>query len=150
MTPTLARTAIARERASRRCWTLTSTDVPHFAEDLAPCEDGGPDAEVMNQRIRAWLAERGFTEASVWYYADNADEIRTVMLGLAKHAPNIYYIMTVRSLRANHSIICCNAEIVHDPSDQPVTWDTIRPLKDGLIFVTFIVSTMFVRPEQTR
>lgn len=82
---------------------MPTVDVPHFVRD-------GCEPEVTYQRVREWLAGRGLVPMFSGYAASETPD--DVLRFMGETNPGVYYIL----MSADHAVICCNDEIVHDPA----------------------------------
>ena len=90
---------------------LPIEEVEHFA-------DNDPSALEFNNRIRKWCRDRGYVYASFAYSVDPREY-------MAMENKDIYYILGGKSsIGANHSVVCLNDKIVHDPSGTSIVDST--------------------------
>lgn len=86
---------------------LAPADVPHFAE-------GMPSGEVMRERARAWLAGRGLYFFEIPFVGT---ELGRLLEYMASVNPGIHYMLSGKSRNGvGHFVLCRDAQIVHDPS----------------------------------
>jgi hypothetical protein len=104
---------------------LPLDDVPHFG-------DGGPDADEFERRTQAWLRTRGIVGIQVPYSGDLGHMFRCIKA----LNPGVYYLLGGESRTGvNHTVVCLNDEIVHDPSLNES--GIIGPCDDGYYWVTY-------------
>lgn len=81
-------------------------DVPHFFED-------GATGDVGQWRLREYLATLGF---GAFYAHYDGSLPRDEVLGMiGEQNPNMHYILCASANGGDHSVVCCNADIVHNP-----------------------------------
>ena len=111
--------------------------VPHF------CHEGVP-AEIANGLLGEWLKRRRLTYFQVLYPGEYG--LKEILTTMENVNPDVYYILGGKSKSGvAHVVICCNDEIVHDPSrnnngivgpDEGYYWITvlipIRLKREGL------------------
>lgn len=106
---------------------LSIDNVPHFA-------DGNPSVREFNDRVDTWLAARNLTSVTVPF----TGELNTVLAAFDACAPHAFCLLTGASKRGiNHTVICRNGRIVHDPS--PDRCGVVAPSSDGYFWFTIIV-----------
>jgi hypothetical protein len=103
--------------------------VPHFASD------GVPDPDKFWAKVQDFLREHGVQRVTIPFKADTVAEVLKAMGGLN---PGIYYMLGVGSPKANHSVIACGGEIVHDPGGYSDP-SCFTPCDDGFIWVDYFV-----------
>lgn len=87
---------------------LDPEQVPHFAHDAA-------DAEIVNERMRAFLATRGL--APWWTHYDPNLTREALLETLAESGPGVPFLLFGRTGNdGDHVIICKDGEVVHDPA----------------------------------
>lgn len=117
-------------RAAIACiLNMRPQDVPHFM-------DGKPDnapAPEAHAHVEFWLNRRGLTQITVCYAGG---ELRDLLITVGNHNPGVAFILGGQSrIGVNHSVVCCNGEIVCDPSlDES---GIVGPCDDGYWWVTF-------------
>ena len=109
-------------------------DVPHFMDGLA---DSPEDGTEFARRQREYLLTVGFVPLQLAYACELPDLYRVQAL----LNPDTYYILGGRSIRGlNHSVLCLNDQMVHDPAGMHEGCGIHEPLSDGYYFVTFLGS----------
>lgn len=108
---------------------LEAGDVPHFM-------DGGVKGDDAHDQTEAWLNERGVATINVLFPGETslADVLTTV--AACNHRGRPVFILGGRSRNGvNHSVVCCDGEIVCDPSldDSGI----VGPCDDGFYWLTF-------------
>lgn len=82
-------------------------EVPHFGYD------GCTDIDIFNKRVANYLETKNLCEVTFAFNCILPSLLRMMKL----LNPNVYYIVGGQSKnKVNHSVICYNDEIVHDPS----------------------------------
>lgn len=112
---------------------LDAADVPHFMHpDVSP---NGCDGHRNAER---WLNERGLTQ--IFSIFDGSARLRDILQAIQHtNNPGLCFILGGQSRNGcNHSVVCCDGEIVCDPSldDSGI----VGPCDDGWYWVTFIGS----------
>jgi len=82
--------------------------VPHFAHDNAA-------PEIVNQRLREYLATRGLAP---WISHYDPDLSRESLLDvLAESGPGVHFMLYGRTESGgDHVVVCCDGKVVHDPA----------------------------------
>ena len=106
---------------------LDRDDVPHFMHD------GDPDGEWC-QRVRDWAHANGMVYLQ-FTYSGEGNALRDILLYMGQSNPDTYYILTGASPISDHSVVCLNDEIVHDPAGRPVGQQIVGPDVDGLYII---------------
>jgi hypothetical protein len=102
-------------------------DVPHFC-------DGDPSGEEFNRRIDQWLDDQGLVQFVTPFSGDLP--LGDILRSVSANNPGHYYILGGESRTGvNHSVVCHEGEIVHDPS--PTDAGIVGPMNDGMYVVTF-------------
>lgn len=107
---------------------LSLDDVPHFF-------DKGVSGEIAARSEEAWLAARGLAPVRV---ACNETLVLGAILDAAgKINPGACYLLSGKSKSGcNHTVVCRDEQIVHDPSQDDV--GIIGPCEEGHYLVTFL------------
>ena len=112
---------------------LPIDEVPHFG-------DGGPDGEEFNSRIQAFLLSRGLTRIQIPY----SGKLEDVHLTLKHQNPDTHYFLGGHSKTGvDHTVVCLNGEIVHDPSLNES--GIVGPCEDGFYWIEFLGSAIAVK-----
>ena len=115
---------------------LELDSVPRFSSDLT-------DAELFDTE-REFLITQGYYPITVGYMVDEISEL----LDIAKNVnPNVYYMLVGASTDGyNHSVVCLNDKILHNPSDEN---QIIAPDKNtGGYWMTFFGHADMLRPSE--
>lgn len=84
---------------------LPSADVPHFAHDNAP-------GDVVYQRIRDWMAPRGYMP----FWVNFPDEpLDSVLSYIGTLNPDVTYMLYGSSGTGDHVVVCYGGCVVHNP-----------------------------------
>ena len=88
--------------------------VPHFYsyEELGPWPGTAEAVERVNERRRRWLAEKNLSSFCVGWPMD-PDDVLDLM---GESYPGLEYIMTARSIIADHCVVCRGGSIIYDPA----------------------------------
>lgn len=100
---------------------LGSPDVPHFYHD-------GCDGETGLARLTEWLAGRGLTAYLSAYTGEIAKDDLLQVCG-ANSFGGHYILFGNDTNGVNHCVVCCGAEVVHNPA-----WGrlpVVAPTDDG-------------------
>lgn len=111
---------------------LEAKDVPHFM-------DKGAAAEDAHRACEAWLNARGISTITTLF--DGATPLETILATIAavnRHSRPTYLLLGTSRNRVNHCVVCCDGEIVCDPSldDSGI----VGPCDDGYYWLTFFGS----------
>lgn len=116
--------------------------VPHFLYD------GNDDGEIFFQRTRDYLKQFGLMEVSFGFRA----ELKPVLEMMKILNPGIHYMLGCKSKKGyGHSVVCCNDQIVHDPTLMEPPYE-YNPM-DGIYYITVFATIVPVpkeSPEQGR
>jgi hypothetical protein len=109
---------------------LEIEEVPHFGDEA-------PDGREFYRRVREFLLTKDLIDVNIVYNA----ELSGVLKVMKSMNPGLYYILGgLSKTGVDHSVICFEDEIVHDPSINQS--GIVGPCKnDGLYWVTFLVSS---------
>jgi hypothetical protein len=110
--------------------------VPHFW-------DGGDETSNPGQwdRMQAWLLTQGYAMVAIPFPGEAS--LQEVLTSFGSNNPDVYYMLTGRSPRADHSVICLNDEIVADPS-----WSNnglVGPNSGGYWYVELLIPSILKR-----
>src|ERR1700723_3978781 len=111
--------------------------VPHFGE-------GGPDGEEFDKREREFLLKCDLVPIRVAYLSEGVDRgnLDLIFNTVSTHNPDTYFILGgISKNNTNHSVVCLNREIVHDPNGAGIA----KPFDDGFYWVTFLGSIRGLR-----
>lgn len=107
-------------------------DIPHFVHDW-------PGAIEGNRRAKEWLNAQGYTEFNIVFGTATLDDVFTTMKAMNR---DIYYLLAGTSkTNVDHFVICCNDEIVCDPSQNDS--GIVGPCEDGYFWVTIFIPLRF-------
>jgi hypothetical protein len=111
---------------------MDAKDVPHFMDGTP----GTGDAEAAHDNAEAWLNARGICTINILFPGDLP--LRAVLdsvkfLNMRSHP--VFILGGQSRNNVNHSVVCCDGEIVCDPSldDSGI----IGPCDDGSYWLTF-------------
>lgn len=112
---------------------MDAKDVPHFMDGL----DGQEDAPQAHTAVEAWLNDRGITQITILFPGDlSISDILMTVKNTNPYSPGLVFILGGESRTGvNHSVVCCDGEIVCDPSRDDS--GIIGPCNDGYYWLTF-------------
>lgn len=86
-------------------------DVPHFLQDC-------PDVDTFYERSAAWLVEEGYAMFTCVYEPSTKERTPELIIeGVSSQNPGLLWLLAgLSAANDNHVVICCDNEIVHDPS----------------------------------
>lgn len=97
---------------------LQADDVPHFAHD-------GAIADIVNERMREFLATRGL--APWWSHYDPDLSREELLETLSESGPGVAFLLFGRTGDdGDHVIVCRDGKVVHDPA-----WYRVPLVKGG-------------------
>lgn len=103
-------------------------EVPHF------CDTCWNDGVTAARNARSYLATQGLSHIE---YA-MAGDLVSVLASVGASNPGLYYLLGGNSKTGcGHSVVCCDSEIVWDPSLDDV--GIVGPMDDGYFWVTWLV-----------
>ncbi|WP_407155195.1 hypothetical protein [Bradyrhizobium sp. STM 3557] len=111
---------------------MDAQDVPHYM-DASAYDDG---AEAAHDRVEAWLNARGIVTINMLFPGETPlkDVLCTVSACNPRSRP--VFILGGQSRNGvNHSVVCCDGEIVCDPSQDDSS--IVGPCDDGYYWLTF-------------
>lgn len=108
---------------------MDAADVPHYM-------DGSRSGDEAHDLYETWLNERGICTISIVFHGDTSlsDILGTVALVNQRSRP-VFILGGQSRSGCNHSVICCDGEIVCDPSQTDS--GIIGPCDDGYYWLTF-------------
>ncbi len=110
---------------------LNAAEVPHFMNPTI-C----PDPADAHNRFEEWLNERGILTINVMFPGEGrlTDVLYSVQATNPRSRP-VFILGGQSRTGVNHSVVCCDGEIVCDPSidDSGI----IGPCDDGFYWLTF-------------
>lgn len=111
---------------------MDANDVPHFMD--------GRDAGASHEAAEAWLNERGITQINVLFGDTSSleDVLTSIKNYNATSGPHVFILGGRSRNDVNHSVVCCDGEIVCDPSID--NSGIVGPCDDGYWWVTFFGS----------
>lgn len=111
---------------------IKPTEVPHIYE--------GGDKGLGMPAMKVWLKERGLGIVEIPFATEPAD----VMTAMRVLNPDTFYHLTGKSRNdVAHVVVCCNDEIVHDPTiDQS---GIVAPTDDGFVHVEFLIPAQILK-----
>ena len=110
---------------------LQPDEVPHFAHGL------GPKSEEMWDRAQAWLRERDLWLIAIVYPGEL--DLGEVLMTIKNTNPGLLYLLCGKSANGvNHSVVCFEDEIIHDPSQDDS--GIVAPTGEGYWVVEFFGS----------
>lgn len=111
---------------------LDASDVPHFMHP-----DVSATGDAAHIAAEAWLNERGLTQINMLFDGKcSVDDILSTVKNVNPHARGTCFILGGQSRNGcNHSVVCCDGEIVCDPSID--NSGIIGPCDDGWYWLTF-------------
>ena len=104
---------------------LPYDEVPHFVME-----------EDWLAKTSKWMHDRGYTFVTIPY--DGDVPLRDVLLAQSIQNPGMYYMLGGSSPLVNHTVVCLNDRIVHDPAGRPEGEQIVGPTTDGYYWVEFI------------
>ena len=117
---------------------MDAKDVPHFM-DGSPGKSDGPGetekANDANDRVEAWLNERGIATINMAFDGKMPlQDILSTVANINRSRP-VFILGGMSRNGVNHSVVCCDGEIVCDPSldDSGI----VGPCDDGWWWLTF-------------
>ena len=107
---------------------MDANEVPHFM-------DGGA-AEDAHDRFERWLNDRGIATINVVFPGKTPlyDVLQTVAVTNSRTHP-VFILGGQSRTGCNHSVVCCDGEIVCDPSQDDS--GIVGPCDDGMYWLTF-------------
>ncbi len=108
---------------------LDAADVPHFME-------GKPAEGIAHAAAEKLLNARGIAQINVLFPGELSPVAVIKSVGYTNDRAGIVFILGGRSKNGcNHSVVCCDGEIVCDPAldDSGI----VGPCDDGFYWVTF-------------
>jgi hypothetical protein len=90
---------------------MSGEDVPNFYASL---KNGEVVPEEITYEIRNWFKGKGLYLTTMFVDALDPDE---VMQSISHANPGLHYILSGKGVKgADHSVVCCDGKMVHDPS----------------------------------
>jgi hypothetical protein len=111
---------------------MDAKDVPHFMDGKHDCE-----ADASHRAVEAWLNERGLTHINVLFPGETSFDLvlQSVKNSNPNGGPHVFILGGRSRNNVNHSVVCCDGEIVCDPSID--SSGIVGPMDDGYWWVTF-------------
>jgi hypothetical protein len=110
---------------------LDAADVPHFMDG----KDGG-NADKAHDACEAWLNARGITTINILFSGEvPLSELLNTVAACNPRGRPVFILGGKSRNEVNHSVVCCDGEIVCDPSldDSGI----VGPCSDGFYWLTF-------------
>ena len=118
-------------------------DVPHFFDGVRA--ENNEDAKRAIDKTIGWLRERGFVRVRVMY---DVEKLSDVLRAVRNTAPDIPYLLTgISKNDVGHVVICCNDEIIHNPSSNDIVGPYVDSAGVSYFDVDFILGAL---PWMTR
>lgn len=118
---------------------MDAADVPHFMDGASGRSDGPEEtakAWDAHDRVEAWLNARGIATVNILFPGEVPlrEVLNTVAATNSRGRP-VFILGGESRNGVNHSVVCCDGEIVCDPSldDSGI----IGPCDDGYYWLTF-------------
>jgi hypothetical protein len=109
-------------------------DVPHFLES--------GDALLFHKKTAEYLETQGLSK--IEYVMEGA--LQDVLFSVGRMNPGMHYLLGGWSRTGcNHSVICCDGQIVWDPSLTDA--GIVGPMDDGYYWITWLVP-LFLRANR--
>lgn len=106
---------------------LNTDDVPHFY-----CDNNGV---AGLQRLREWLGLQGL--APYFIHLPDTLSLDDILSGVNLDNPGIHYILFGNTGDGDHCVVCCDGEVVHNPSWYPLP--LIKACSNGYWSILLIV-----------
>jgi hypothetical protein len=111
---------------------MDAKDVPHFMDGAADKGEG----EKSHDRAEAWLNARGIATINILYPGETPiDEMLSTVAACNPRGKPVFILGGESRNGVNHSVACCDGEIVCDPSQDDS--GIIGPCDDGFYWLTF-------------
>ncbi|MDI1264998.1 MAG: hypothetical protein PS018_17245 [bacterium] len=110
---------------------LDAADVPHFMD-----QSDGKNANDAHDRVEAWLNERGIATINILFPGEvPLDEVLSTVAACNPRGRPAFILGGKSRNGVNHSVVCCDGEIVCDPSQDDS--GIVGPCHDGFYWLTF-------------
>lgn len=122
---------------------MDAADVPHFM-------DKGIDGDAGHDLVELWLQVQGICTINVVFPGSTPlDDLLTTIANTNRRSHPVFILGGQSKTGCNHSVVCCDGEIVCDPSLDDA--GIVGPCDDGYYWVTFfgdLQATNIPMPER--
>lgn len=114
---------------------MDAKDVPHFMDGAGD----NVDAEDLHIVAERWLNERGIATITILFDGSGAlEDVLSTIANTNTRSHPVFILGGKSRNGVNHSVVCCDGEIVCDPSQDDS--GIVGPCHDGWYWLTFFGS----------